>query len=127
MRIIYAQRPGTYKHTSGVSHEPPPPSFPFPLRVGASGTEKPPAKVMMLGGGNGSGEVSDHTKANTIRSSPNISFPRKAKILANVSAQVIPVKASISSTARAETTLSLSSYFRHTQELMPKTCIKPKK
>lgn len=84
MRIIYAQRPGTYKHTSGVSHEPPPPSFPFPLRVGASGTEKPPAKVMMLGGGNGSREVSDHTKANTIRSSPNISSPRKAKLLANV-------------------------------------------
>lgn len=100
----------------------PPTSFPFPLRVGASGTEKPPAKVMMFGGGNGSREVSAHTKANTIRSSPNISFPRKAKILA-VSAQVIPVKASISSTARAETTLSLSSYFRHTQELMPKTCI----
>ena len=70
---------------------PPPPTqcFPFPLREGATGKEKPQAKVMMLGGGNGSREVSDHTKANTIRSNPNISFPWKENLLASMSAQVV--------------------------------------
>lgn len=75
---------------------------------------------MMLGGGNGSIEVSDLTKANTMRSNPNISFPRKEN-LASMSAQVVPVKASVSSIAWAGTNLSLSSCFRRTRELMSKT------
>lgn len=120
-RIFNAQRPGTYKHMTGVSHKPPRQCFPFPLREGATGKEKPQAKVMMLGGGNGSREVSDHTKANIMRSNPNISFPRKENLLASMSVQVVPVKASVSSIAWAETNLSLSSCFRHTWELMSKT------
>lgn len=104
-----------------------PPRSSFPLKEGTAGEERPQAKVTMLGGGNGSREVSDYTKANNIRSNPNVSFPWKEN-LANISApQVIQVNAFISGPARTETTLSLSSYLRHTQALMPKTCPKPKK